>query len=314
MKNDIMLSVIIISYNQEKYIRDAIDSVINQKTEYKYEIILADDCSKDNTFNIMEEYATRYHDKVVLLKRKFNLGATNNSFTACCESKGKYIAILEGDDYWCDKNKIQLQISFLEKNKDYIAVSHIQKGIDEENNITGYFPSWVSKDCDVTIDDFLKEKLFSETSTIFRNIYLNDKLKYDIKQLAGFSKEVGDYQKCILLLSEGKVRIINKPMMIYRNFHNSNNYNSRYKLDEICLEHIKITNKLDNYYDRKYNFYSKYARYYSLGLSYDILHLNFKNFKLIMNFIPKEYKNKIIFSYPIVMLKIFFYKLKGVRK
>lgn len=309
MKNDVMLSVIIISYNQKKYIKDAIESVINQKTNYKYEIILADDCSPDGTGKICEDYAKKYPKLIKNLKREKNLGATTNSFTACCKAKGKYIAILEGDDYWCNENKLQIQIDFLESHAEYIAVSHLQKGISEGNQNIGLFPSWVKRDCDVNMNDFLNEKLFSETSSIFKNIYLDDKLKNDIQQLASFSREVGDYQKCILLLSLGKVRVINEAMMVYRAFHNSNNYNSRYNLEEICIQHIEITKRLDNFFQSKYCFFPKYSRYFSLALSYEILHFNFENLGKIVSQIPKKHRLKIYILYPLTMIKIILIKL-----
>jgi glycosyltransferase involved in cell wall biosynthesis len=93
-----ILSVIIISYNQEKFLEQAIKSVINQKTEYKYEILLADDCSPDNSKLILEKYHKKYPKIIRIIPRKHNLGGTANSFNACSKAKGKYITVLEGDE------------------------------------------------------------------------------------------------------------------------------------------------------------------------------------------------------------------------
>ena len=78
MNSKIKLSVIIISYNQEKYISEAIESVINQKTNFKYEILVSDDCSKDKTQEIIEKYEKKYPNLVKNIKHKKNLGGTGN--------------------------------------------------------------------------------------------------------------------------------------------------------------------------------------------------------------------------------------------
>lgn len=309
MKNDVMLSVVIISYNQENYIRDAIESVINQKTNYKYEILLADDCSPDNTGKIMKEYVNKYPELIRMIPRKKNLGGSANSFDACSRSKGKYICVLEGDDYWCDVNKIETMVSFLENNPSYSVVSHIQKGINSDNKVVGYFPNWINNDCDITIKDFLNEKHFSLTASITTNYYLNDELKEKLKIISSFSRNVGDYQKCVFLLDIGKVHIINKPMMVYRYRNDSNNYNSRYSTDEICLEHLIITKKLDVFYAGKYSFFKKYLRFFTIGFCYSLIKFKTKSIKKLNKEIPKRKKILVYILMPFMAIKIIFEKL-----
>lgn len=108
------LSVLITSYNHEKYIQEALESVLAQKTQFPFEIIVSDDCSTDNTRKILEDYQQRLPSMIRILPSEKNLGITKNlqrGLSACC---GEYIAILEGDDYWISPLKLQKQVEFLD--------------------------------------------------------------------------------------------------------------------------------------------------------------------------------------------------------
>ena len=139
-----MLSVVIISYKQAKYIKEAIDSVLMQKVNFKYELLLADDCSKDGTLEIIKEYEKKYPDIVRVLERKENYGASKNFLDACKNTKGKYITKLEGDDYWIDENKLQIQVDFLEQHPNYYTIAHLQEGRNIKNEISLYFIFYIS--------------------------------------------------------------------------------------------------------------------------------------------------------------------------
>ena len=123
MSEKLIVSVCIITYNHEKFIKRAIDSVLMQTTDYDVEIILGDDCSVDKTTIICQDYEKKYNN-VHLLKRDKNIGMNANWMDTIRSATGKYIALLEGDDYWIDKNKLQKQVDFLENNKDYVLCSH----------------------------------------------------------------------------------------------------------------------------------------------------------------------------------------------
>ena len=119
-----MVSITVLTYNHEKYIKQALDSIIMQKVNFKYEIVVGDDCSQDDTQNILNSYAQKFPDKFVLLLRDHNIGANNNSFDVKRHCRGKYIAILEGDDFWIDEDKLQIQLDFLETHKGCDAIAH----------------------------------------------------------------------------------------------------------------------------------------------------------------------------------------------
>ena len=109
-----LVSVAVITYNQDKFIRECLDSILNQ--EYpNFEIIVADDCSNDNTFKILEEYVNKYPNKVKILKSEKNNGITSNSNLAYFGCSGKYISWIGGDDLMLP-NKLIKQVEFMENN------------------------------------------------------------------------------------------------------------------------------------------------------------------------------------------------------
>lgn len=107
------------TYNLEKYIAQAIESWVNQKTTFAVEILISDDGSTDGTIGVIESYMTKY-DNIRLIKNN-HLGMMPNFIKSIEESKGKYIALCDGDDYWIDEFKLQKQYDFMEANSDFSA-------------------------------------------------------------------------------------------------------------------------------------------------------------------------------------------------
>lgn len=120
--NNTLVSVIILAYNHEAYVAQAIESVLQQKCNFTFELIIGEDNSPDNTREIVIKYAIQYPDTINALLSEHNLGAIENELRCIREAKGKYIAFLEGDDFWTDTLKLQKQVDFLEANPDYCLV------------------------------------------------------------------------------------------------------------------------------------------------------------------------------------------------
>lgn len=112
---DIMFSVAVITYNQEKYISQTLDSILNQQHDYKYEIVIGEDCSTDKTKQIIEKYVAKYPEIIKSLYNNPNKGLINNYFNVINHCQGKYIMECAGDDYWLP-GKVETQIDFMESN------------------------------------------------------------------------------------------------------------------------------------------------------------------------------------------------------
>jgi len=118
------LSICIITYNHEKFIVQALEGALKQKCNFSYEMVIGEDCSTDNTLAICKDFAQRYPDKIRLFHREQNMGMMNNLVATIDACKGGYIALLEGDDYWTDENKLMRQVEFLDAHKEYSICSH----------------------------------------------------------------------------------------------------------------------------------------------------------------------------------------------
>lgn len=130
---DPLVSVIILTYNQERYIAQGIESILSQKTEYSYEIVIGVDGGTDNTRMICESYASKYPN-IIVLPDYGNQGVTANFVNCVRAASGKYLMNCDGDDYWHNPNKIQLQVDFMERHPECI-VCHTD--LDVLNDRTG---------------------------------------------------------------------------------------------------------------------------------------------------------------------------------
>jgi glycosyltransferase involved in cell wall biosynthesis len=132
-----LVSVAMITYNHEAFILEAIEGVLMQETTFEYELIIANDCSTDQT-NSKIEKLIQSHPKSKLIKyfnHQTNLGMMSNAIFTLEKCGGKYIANCEGDDYWTDPLKLQKQVDFLEKNKDYIISCHNALIINDKGDV-----------------------------------------------------------------------------------------------------------------------------------------------------------------------------------
>ncbi len=124
----VMVSICCITYNQEEYIRDALDGFLSQETDFSYEVLIHDDASTDGTADIIREYARQYPEiikPILQTENQYAKGLTNVSGTYNFpRAKGRYIAMCEGDDYWTDPHKLQRQADYMEAHPDCSLVFH----------------------------------------------------------------------------------------------------------------------------------------------------------------------------------------------
>lgn len=116
--SNIMVTIVTVTYNHKDYIRECLDSLVCQKTNFRYQILVGDDCSTDGTADIVREYAAKYPKIIVPVLRRKNVGSMRN-FGDLCEramKQSKYMAFCDGDDFWIDEYKLQKQFDYLERN------------------------------------------------------------------------------------------------------------------------------------------------------------------------------------------------------
>ncbi len=172
--NTPVVSVCMITYNHEAYIKQAIEGVMIQKANFPIQLVIGDDCSTDKTRSICEEYQSKYPSIIVLLQNRNNLGMRDNFIRTMRSCKGKYIAYCEGDDYWTDVNKLQLQFDFLESKKEYICVHHDDNIINERSYS---YEVYDKKIVDADTVDIINFHFISTLSIFFRNVLTDEHFK-----------------------------------------------------------------------------------------------------------------------------------------
>jgi glycosyltransferase involved in cell wall biosynthesis len=124
MNSEPKISVLMITYNHARFIRQALDSVLAQKTDFSYEVVIGDDASPDGTGAILAEYAEKFPDRIRLLHRTQNIGMNANLADTLAACRGEYVAVLEGDDYWTDNQKLARQAGFLDSHPECVSCFH----------------------------------------------------------------------------------------------------------------------------------------------------------------------------------------------
>lgn len=220
-----IVSVSIVTYNHRRYIEKCLDSVLEQVTNFVFEIIIGEDASSDGTREICIAYSERYPEKIKLFLRnredviRINGKPTGrfNMLENLKSCKGKYIALLEGDDYWTDPYKLQKQVDLLEQHPHLIACHHWQKysvygegGYSEKEAPKkghGYYPHPVA-----SVENIFANQLRVKSRTIlFRNVITDDFFPDWFTKVA-----FGDVPLTFLLGKHGDFGFIDEEMAAYR--------------------------------------------------------------------------------------------------
>lgn len=251
------VSVCVATYNQENYIRQALDSIFMQRTNFNFEVIVGEDSSPDNTRQILLEYKEKYGDKLVLLLHEKNLGPSGNTRSIHEKVRGRYIAFLEGDDYWTDEYKLQKQYDVLENNPQYSAVCSDFMHVDPEGNTIKESVLNMKKSVVKTMKDWMKYGYSLHTCTIFRrNIFPETDEKY-IK-LVTAEPTMGDLISFTLLYDAGDICVLKDVMSAHRmaGENDASSFAYKNKTQSIKYTHmfIRIMHNLEEYLDHKYDF------------------------------------------------------------
>lgn len=217
-KSNPLISVAVACYNQEQFIRDALDSIVAQEHDFPWEILIADDASTDKTPEIIREYQEQHAQTIRILPRQKNLGCPKNGLDLLEQCKGKYVALLDGDDYWTDNHKLQKQVTAMEGEESCIFSFHQCECIDHEGNITKILPEVEQLPHKVELERFIKNAYMAHTSTmIFEREGFN-------KTLRQFSTSNKTYDMLFPIIGSlhAPALFIETPMSRYRVLSNEN--------------------------------------------------------------------------------------------
>ena len=202
------ISVIVITYNQEYLIKEALDSILSQRVDANLEILVADDCSTDRTASVVKALQEEHPGKITLLESQTNLGHTRNYARAWAQAKGDYIAHCDGDDYWTDPLKLAKQLEFLETHPGFSACANkinvICEGVVLEESVPH-----TDKQV-ITTEDLLEACYPHNSSLFFRNRLF--------QTFPDFFFGLTGHDWCISILNSlhGPIRILPETLSIWR--------------------------------------------------------------------------------------------------
>ena len=234
-----LVSVLIPTFNHERFLARAIESALAQITDFPVEILVGNDASTDQTGRILEDFASRFPDRIRAFHAETNGGGHANFSRLYAASRGQYIALLEGDDYWTDPDKLTTQIRHLTEHPGCSLCFHQVEIRDE----IGDAPAIISNPSDPLVSGLSRITRFNyihTPSVVFRNGLVPG------LPLWVYSLPMGDWPLFVLLAEHGELHLIRKPMAVYR-VQSGSVWASRTQLSrlvstvhvaEVCLRHL----------------------------------------------------------------------------
>lgn len=248
------VSVLVITYNHERYIAQAINSILMQAVNFDYEIIIGEDASTDRTRQIVLELEKQHPDKIrVMLQteadaerdRAAGLGGKSNFVKGLQACQGQYLALLEGDDYWTDSAKLQKQVDFLQQHPDFASCFHNveiihQDGTKQSGNSCPPDQKEVSN-----IEDLLAENFMQTGSVMYRRSLIGKLPEWF------HTSSIGDWPLHIMVAQHGNIGYLDRVMGAYR-IHEGAYWSAKPTAHKL-LASIKLLNSLNEYLGYKYD-------------------------------------------------------------
>lgn len=237
------LSVLVLTYNHERFIAQAIASVLAQRVDFDYEIVVGEDCSTDGTRDILMDFYRQFPDRIVPLLRDRNVGGGRNLEEALAACRGQYLALLEGDDYWISGDKLKRQVEFLDAHPDFALCCHRTQTLHEiDIGYADISPSLAAGS--YSIEDLLRVNFVMTSSAVVRRDLYGP-------LPSGFSgMYLGDWPRLVLAASHGKIELMDEVMAAYR-VHSGGVWSSL-PLTSRLRDTIRMMKALDQYLGFQY--------------------------------------------------------------
>jgi glycosyltransferase involved in cell wall biosynthesis len=210
---DYLVDINVAVYNQASFLKQTLDSILAQKTNFNFRLLVGDDCSTDGSMDILKEYEQKYKN-VNVIYQPINLGigkGESNGKVILKKSTAKYLALTDGDDYWTDPLKLQKQVNFLENNPSY-AITHHRVNLLRDNEIKPDYLNYRTPGT-TTISDLAQGNYIRLLSGVFRNFFIDPAFKFSIGEVTG------DYYLFMIMASRGKIKYFPEVMGVYRMHH-----------------------------------------------------------------------------------------------
>lgn len=216
------ISVLMLTYNHAPYLKEAIEGVLMQQTDFDFELIICNDCSPDSSEQVIQPFVDKHPEIISYFRHKKNIGFIENQRFAFKKANGKYIAYCEGDDYWTCPNKLQFQYDFLEKNSEFVMTTARNLVLHQDSGkITNDGKDLIFENKEVV--DYTQETFFNERPTQTLT-YLIRKDAIDLKWIDVYPN-YRDLYYFYHALEFGKGRAFNKIVGVYR-LHEGGVYSS----------------------------------------------------------------------------------------
>jgi len=263
------LSIHLITYNNEKHIAETLQSILKQNVNFTYEIVVGDDCSTDNTLNIINTYALAQPDIFNLVKNEKQLGILKNFKTTLDRCRGKYVFDIAGDDLLKSEDTLQKMVTVFQKDSDLGFVDSGFDSFDENDNSLVSFKN--QKIINATKKDYKNAVLLGTVSTI--GFCFNKALLYKFVDFDTYLKmklTIEDYPILVDMVMHTNFARINESLHIYRVHDNSHSHQRKF---ENHLFHKNQMKTLFDYLSNKYNFSKQVNELYSQNHNKELLFL-----------------------------------------
>lgn len=273
--NNIIISIIVITYNQQSTVNRTIESILNQDTDYSYEIVIGEDASTDSTREICEQYAREYPDIIRLLPKAPNKGVLRNYIDCVAACKGRYMAACAGDDWWHNPQKLQMQVDFLEANSDYGMVhTDFDTFYENRNKTIKASLARTPPDGDVFVQ-LLRVNTITAATCLFRR----DLLQYvDFDDFVKAGINIEDYPMWLEMSRHTKLHYINQSTITYSVLDNSISHSTDLNRQMKFIDQVYL---IQQYFLKKYpqpNFSKEWLEVTYRRTRY-MMFLKFQNYK-----------------------------------